>query len=370
MGRCAILTLTALLCCLPALRPASAAQDEKIKAKIADLLDNKDVKKRRKAISDLEQDGVGRFKEIMQAMQVALEKDPEPIVRQEVAAVLGRAGEDAKEAIPSLAYSLRHDKDDKTREQAGRALLQMVPASRRALQQLAEALQDSYAPTRAVAAEAIKTLGEHSKTAVPQLVDFLKAGKDKKGDAPARMYVALALGRVGAEGAKGTDALCAVLEDGGEDNSVREAAAESLGRIGLDAVGAAKPLANVVKSTKNPVSFRLAAVRALGKVEGETKDVWPALKIALEDNDSTMRLLAVRATTPYAHEEPEAVKTLTKIARSIDNNVEVRVAAIQELGRVGKDAKTAVNDLRFLEENDERDNIRLEAAQARKKIEG
>jgi hypothetical protein len=356
----------AVLCFLPSLRPARAGEEEKVKKLITDLLENKDVKKRRLAVIDLEIVGP-RIKGVLQAMQVALEKDAEPVVRQEVAAAIGRMGEDGREAIPSLAYSLRNDKDDKTREQAGRALLQMVPFAKRALQQLVEALQDSYAPTRAAAAEAIKSLGEQSKSAVPQMMDFLKGGKDKKADIAARMNIALAFGRVGGDGAKGTDVLCAVLVDTTEDDSVREAAADSLGRLGLDAAGSAKPLADTLKNTKNPTALRLAAVKALAKVEGETKDVWPALKVALDGGDATLRLLAVRAATAYAKEQPEVVREFVKIARSTAN-VELRLAAIQELGVAGATAKSAAPDLQYLIDNDERENIRQEAAVALKKV--
>jgi HEAT repeat protein len=366
MPRWLVLGFVVALCCLLAPRPAHAGEDAKVKKLITELLENKDVKKRRLALLDLEIVGA-RIKGVLPALQAALEKDPEPIVRQEVAAALGRMREDARDAIPALAASLHNDKDDKTREQAARALLQMVPYSKRALEQMVEALQDSYAPTRAAVAEAIKALGEQSKGAVPQMVDFLKSGKDKKADAVARMHIALALGRVGPDGAKGTDVLGAVLLDTAEDNAVREAAADSLGRLGLDAVGAAKPLAEVVKSTKNPRSLRLAAVKALAKVEGDGKEVWPALKVSLGDSDATIRLLAIRAATPYAAEQPEVVEMFIKIARSTEN-VEVRLAAIQELGMAGTAAKTALPDLRFLIENDERESIRMEAQQALKKI--
>jgi HEAT repeat protein len=366
MSRWLFFGLVVALCCLFAPWPARAGEDAKVKKMITELLENKDVKKRRLALLDLEIVGA-RIKGVLTALQAALEKDPEPVVRQEVAAALGRMREDAKDAIPALASSLGSDKDDKTREQAGRALLQMVPYSKRALQQMVEALQDSYAPTRAAVAEAIKALGEQSKTAVPQMIDFLKSGKDKKADAVARMHIALALGRLGPDGAKGTDVLAVVLGDAAEDNAVREAAADTLGRLGLDAVGAAKPLAEIVKSTKNPLPLRLAAVKALAKVEGDGKEIWPALKVALADSDATVRLLAVRAATPYAAEQSEVVQTFIKIARSTEN-VEVRLAAIQELGMAGAAAKAALPDLRYLIENDERESIRMEAQQALKKI--
>jgi HEAT repeat protein len=352
----------------PAAPAARASQDEKLNQQIKQFLQDKDVKKRRLALLELEVVGP-RVKGVLQALGIALEKDPEPIVRREVALALARMGPDAQAAIPSLAYALKNDKDEDVREAAARALLQMAPLSQRALPQLVDALRDSHAATRAAAAETIKTFGEQSKTAVPELVAYLKSPKDKKTDAVARMHVALALGRVGEEGAKGTKVLIAVLSDTAEDLAVRAAAADSLGRFGLDAEGAARPLAEILASSKNDQALRLAAVKALAKVEGNAKVVWPALQVGLADSDSAVRILSVRAAGLYGKEEVEIVKALAKLARN-DDNVEARLAAIQELGLVGAAAQPAEQDLRYIIDHDEREPVRDQAAVALKKIKG
>jgi HEAT repeat protein len=344
------------------------AQDEKVNKLIVQFLQDKDAKKRRLALLELEIVGP-RAKGVLQAMSIVLEKDSEPVVRREVALALGRMGADAQAAIPALAFALKNDKDDTVREASARALLQMEPHSARALQQLIEALQDSHGPTRAAAAEALKLLGEQSRSAVPQLIEYLKSPKDKKSDAAARVQVALALGRVGEEGSRGTTALITVVSDPAEDVLVRVAAADSLGRFGLDAQGAAKPLADILGNNKNDQTLRLAAVKALAKVEGNTRQVWPALKIGLGDGDAMVRILTVRATGPYGKEEPEAVKILARLARN-DDNVEVRLAAIQELGLIGSAAKTAEPDLRYIIEHDERETVREQAEVAVKRILG
>jgi HEAT repeat protein len=343
-------------------------QDEKINKLIVQFLQDKDAKKRRLALLELEIVGP-RVKGVLQSMGIALEKDPEPVVRREVALALGRMGADAEPAIPALAFALKNDKDDTVREVSARALLQMLPHSARALQQLVEALQDSHGLTRAAAAETIKSLGEQAKSAVPQLIEYLKSPKDKKSDASARMHVALALGRVGEEGARGATVLTTVLSDPTEDVLVRVAAADSLGRFGLDAQGAAKPLADILGNTKNDQSLRLAAVKALAKVEGNTRLVWPALKVGLADGDAMVRILTIRAAGPYGKDEPEAVRILAKLARN-DDNVEVRLAAIQELGLIGSAAKIAEPDLRYIIEHDERETVREQAEVAVKRIQG
>jgi hypothetical protein len=344
------------------------ASDEKLNKVITQFLQDKDVKKRRLALFELEIAGA-RAKGILQALSIALEKDPEPVVRREVALALARMGPDAQAAIAAIAYAMKTDKDEAVRELAAKALLQMVPESQRVLQQLVDALGDSYAPTRAAAAETIKMLGEQSKSVVPQLVEYMKSPKDKKADATARIHVALALGRVGDEGAAGANVLITVLSDSDEDSTVRAAAAESLGRLGIDAANAGKPLAEILGNSKNDLQLRLAAVKALAKVEANSQQVWPALKIGLGESDSTLRILSVRAAGLYGKDQPEAVKMLAKIARG-DDNVEVRLAAVQELGRIGTAAKAVEEDLRYILDHDEREAVREQAALALKKIQG
>jgi HEAT repeat protein len=349
-------------------RPAAAqtGEEDRVKKLIVKLLEDKEVKQRRLALFELEIVGP-RVPGVLQAVTIALEKDADPVVRSDAALTLGRMMEDAKDSVPALARALRADKDERVRESAARALLQMMPHAKKALPQLAEALQDSSAPTRAAAAEAIKELGEQAKSIAPKLVAYLKAGTNKKEDSGARLYIAIALGRTGQESDKAVPLFAAMLIDPAEALSVREAAAEGLGRYGLDAQSSAKQLADILGQTKNELSLRLAAVNALAKVEGATSIVWPAFKMGLGDSDSTLRLQSIRAAGPYGKDEPEVVKLLSKSART-DNNVEVRLAAIQELGRLGANAKTAEGDLQYILENDERDVVRQNAEAALKKI--
>src|SRR2546429_2121204 len=98
MHRWIIAALAAALCLPAAARAAQSGEDAKVNKWIEQLLKAQDVKKRRLALLDLEIVGV-RAKGVLQALQIAVEKDAEPIVRQEVAACLARMGEDAKDAV-------------------------------------------------------------------------------------------------------------------------------------------------------------------------------------------------------------------------------------------------------------------------------
>ena len=101
---------------------------------------------------------------------------------------------------------------------------------------------------------------------------------------------------------------------------------------------------------------------ALGKVSKDATVVWPAVRGVLKEKDSALRSQAVRVAGPLGKQEKEIVTALQEVAR-LDGNVEVRVAAIQELGQLGPDGKAAEETLADLAANDPRPSIR-EAAQA------
>ena len=343
----------------------TSAEEEKVGKLIAQLLQDKDVNKRRLALLDLEI--YPRGKGVIQALTITLEKDSEAVVRGDAALILGRWGEDAKAAIPALANALKSDKDSAVREASARALLRMVPHSRTALLQLVNALQDSNLQTRAFAAQAIKALGEQSRPHLPKLIEYLNSTKDRKDDAHARADIAAALGGLGDTIAIPT--LIAVVAEIEEDVAVREAAADSIGQFGADAAGAIKPLADLLADAKNDTSLRLSAAKALAKLEADAKQIWSALKISLADPDATLRAISVRASGPCAKDEKEVVPLLAKLGRN-DNDVEVRLAAVQELGRLGQVAKAAEDDLRFIAANDERELVRQFAEEALRNISG
>jgi hypothetical protein len=367
-----VFAVAALIACGWALSTRTEAEqaggeEARVKKLIVQLIEDKDSKKRLLALFDLEVIGPRRFEGILQAVALAMEKDAEATVRVEAALALGRMGEDGKDAVPVLAKVLRGDKDERVRQVAARSLLQMMPHAKKALQALVEALEDSSGPTRAAAAEAIKALGEEARSAAPRLLEYVVKGKGKKEDAPARMYAVLALGRIGRDAPKTVPALAAVLGDSAEGMAVREAAAESLARYGVDAQIAAKSLAAALADTKNDGSLRLASAKALAKVEGDAATVWPALRSALGDSDAKLRLHTARTAGPYGKDEPEVIKVLARVAKS-DDNVEVRLAAIQELGSLGPTAKDAQNELRYVLDHDDRELVRQYAEAALKKI--
>jgi HEAT repeat protein len=296
-------------------------------------------------------------------------KETSAEIRREVALTLGRMGEDAKNTIRPLAAALRDDPAETVREAAAKALGSMVPHSRIVVADLADALQDKHAGTRAAAAETLKDLGKESISVVPKLIEALKPGKDKQADPFARIYVTHLLGRLGKDGAVAEKTLLAVVTDREEHVKVREAAAEAVGRLAAELENAVPALEQVIKDAKADLSVRLAALVAFGKIGPETKVAWPTVKYVLHEKkgDSNLRTQAVRHAGTLGKEEAEVIAEL-KIVCVKDDNIEVRLAAIQELGAQGPIAKDAEATLQSLASNDARPSIREAAAAALKKI--
>jgi hypothetical protein len=127
---------------------------------------------------------------------------------------LGAIGPDASEAVPKLAGLLVNSPSSKVRSEAALTLQKMVPDSRTAVGELAQALEDHEKLVRMNAAIALMRLDKDAKPAVPALI---KALKDKSNRDNLQTFtftiqeeVALALGRATAGT---TDGVAPLLEE-------------------------------------------------------------------------------------------------------------------------------------------------------------
>ncbi len=330
------------------------------------LLEDKRPKARRAAIIALEIAGP-KADRVLQGLGIALKQDTDPEIRREVAQALGRMGEEAKQSIRVLTEALSDDKEGSVREAAARALGSMAPHSRTVIPELTKALQDSYPGTRTAAVATLKELAAEAKPALPQVIDLLKNARDAKSEPLARVYAAQLLARLAGDAEAGVPVLAGVVADKEDNSQVRAAAAEALGRFGEKAETAAGKLSAVAGDTKADSVLRQKALMALAKVSRDAKVIWPALRGILQEKDSALRSQAVRVAGPLGKQEKAVLTELQKIARA-DENVEVRVAAIQELDELGSDAKAAEKTLEDLARDDPRPSIREAAAVALKRV--
>ncbi|MCX5647735.1 MAG: HEAT repeat domain-containing protein [Planctomycetota bacterium] len=200
--------------------------------------------------------------------------------------------------------------------QVGYAILLLSGSGRQDVRELVVACLKSEDPgVRCSAVEWV--LGNHEKSAVPQLLQLLKT---ESGVAKAN--VARALGAI-----KDSDAVEGLVASLGDaDAAVRESAAAALGAIGNPA--AAKPLAKALEAEKKP-QMVCWLVEALGKLK--SKDGAPAIRATLASEDSFVRRACAKTLGAIA--DAESVPAL--IAATKDAEDEVREFAARSLGQIG-----------------------------------
>jgi len=200
--------------------------------------------------------------------------------------------------------------------QVSYAILLLSGSGRQDVRDLVVACLKSKDP--GVRCSAVKwVLGNHEKSAVPQLLQLLKT---ESGVAKAK--VARALGAI-----KDSDAVEGLVASLGDaDAAVRGSSAAALGAIGNSA--AAKPLAKALEAEKKPQVVR-RFVEALGELK--SKDGAPAIRATLASKDWFVRGACVTALGAIG--DAESVPAL--IAATNDAEAEVRDLAARSLGQIG-----------------------------------
>jgi HEAT repeat protein len=212
-------------------------------------------------------------------------------------------------------------------------------------------------------------------------------------DPTVRWKAADALGKIGPPAAESAPALAERLKD--PDPYVRRVAAQSLGAInsphpdviyalvgrlvtedrdlvirplsefGPAAAPAVKNLIEIVTNTALSPTTRWEAIRTLGKIGPPAHEAGPALAIALNDPDELVREHAAESLGEI--KLTQATQALTRALA--DPAPRVRRDAVRSLGQLGRDAKSAVPEIKKLLD-DKDDKVRDAAKTALRRIEG
>jgi HEAT repeat protein len=180
------------------------------------LLKDPNVQTRREAAAILRRAGPNAKAAI--SMLVEGLKDSDLEVRRECLEAVGHCGADAQAALAVLRQLLA-DPDTKLRQRTVQLLALLGPEARVAVPELIVALKDPRLQDDVVA-----TLAKVGKPAVPSLLGALKEHKGL-----ARIGICRALGEIGPEAREARPALSSLLRD--EDPAVRVAASDALRRI-------------------------------------------------------------------------------------------------------------------------------------------
>jgi hypothetical protein len=343
--------------------------DRKLSEWVKMLREEKEPTKRYRAIIALEVAGP-RGKGVLQSLfDVLADKKADVETRREIARTLGRMGPDAKGAAEALGDALKNDASDSVKEAAAKALGgAMAEKGHTQVLILAGALSAKHEGTRVAAAESLRDLGGKARAALPQLLDVLK---NMNLDRFSRLYVAQLFAKLPEDIDKTSPVLIEVLHETSAHVSLREAAAESLGQLKAGAAVTALGKALHWEKDKDnaPVEVRRAAAVALLKIGSKATSVWPVIETSMKtDPDTYVRSQVIRLAGALGREESAAVPALTNACLK-DGSPDNRLAAIQELGALGRVAVSAKGTLAQIMREDGRQVLRNAAAAALKKIE-
>lgn len=198
--------------------------------------------------------------------------DPDPEVRREAAAALGKLSTSGAKQLPKLVEAMRHDPDGDVRTFAADAVGKMAPASEAAVGDLGAALADPDRRVRMNAAIGLMRLKEKARPAVP---DLIAAAADTDNDTnlgaftvSVRQMCLRALGAAAAGTPDGVPTFTAELGRLSADAN-RGIAAQGLGLAGEHGRAAA-PKIRAMLTDPNP-EVREVAAEALAQM-GEGRD--------------------------------------------------------------------------------------------------
>ena len=259
-------------------------------------------------------------------------KDKDPRLRAAAIGSLAALGIPAENYTDSL-LALVEDPDEKVRAAAVSAagkmdkdqLARLVPV-------LKKSLSDSSVEIRRAAASSLAEVGAAAAEARPGLQAALK-----DADPLVRALAARALGALGGSGRELVDDLLALL--GQKDPAVRLAAVEALGGFSGGVEDSMGPLLALAVSGDEPENLRLATIDALSRTAPKARAVQDALVSMLKKAPVKIRMASARALVSCRPDPGGAVAALAAAVR--DDNPDVRRAAVESVGEIGPAAQGA-----------------------------
>ena len=291
-------------------------------------------------------------------------QDKDPLVRIQAARDLGKLGPMAKDAVPALTEALK-DADEDVRSVAKRSLdaiqgTEPAPVGNPALVGIVKGLRSKSMPERIKATQQLAALGDKGREATPALLDAMMEVWPNEKEAfldtldkvdprigspiltllidksePAKIKSLVSLGRLGSEGKNALPVLVKLLQ------ANLPASKDDFDKDGELLVGALDTMSRVAPQEKI-VSQSILAVMTAPSINGYTY---------------------LREATGQRPENPQSRLVALSLARKHQLSPQVVVpglmrwltdtyglVAINELGRIGPDAKAAIpalNQLRF-----------------------
>ncbi len=274
---------------------------------------------------------------------------------EQVAALraLTRIGPKAGAAVSDVEELLDRGGPPALLAQAALFLGSVGRRARGAIEGLARLAEQGPSEARRAAIQALGSLGDVEGKAVEALGRL--ANRRAKEDRAARIEVLRALARLGPKAEPALSALRLALST--TDPDVRAAAVEALAAVGKPAVP------HLLRAMRDvDTAYVRAAIEALGKMGPDAKKAVPKLAEALPAAARVRDWRPARALAGIGKPSVRALIALCKEGRTA-----TKVQAAWALGRIGKDAKSAVSTLRRLVKDDD-PQVRVTAQKALENI--
>lgn len=264
-------------------------------------------------------------------------------------AALGKVQAKYDLALPNIARSLKVDSSPAVRFQAASVIAGLDPAIAATVDEdlVTAVTNEKDARVRKVLVAALGRFNAIAKKAVDPLTTLLKDPSPE-----IRAATADALGRVGADAKAAAPALVPLLAD--QDRSVRLGAVFALGRIAPDDLARVASVLVRQLGTEKDAEIRREIVVSLGLLTDRTAPTVQAIANLLKDPDIETRRVAVRTLGRFGLDASSVADALLKVAET-DKDKEMRIDAVRALGSaMGPALKVRATDLiRMLEKDDD-----------------
>jgi HEAT repeat protein len=247
----------------------------------------------------------------------ALSNQPSEITRQNLAALLGKAGVKQKIVSDTLSNIVLNDPVPQVRVMALVAFNNLVGAPDNSAVLCQILSHDSSEACRAMAANALGLKNSGDEIRVAALISAL----------------------------------------GDKNEEVVVAAINSLGNLGLQAKSALPALKKLVQENKTPamLPFAITAISQLGDDESIS-----LVASYVDDSDTSLKIVAVRALANYKDKAAPMFDKLIPLLKS--ENYALRLAVVQTVGSMGEKGKPAASALRLDVEKNPQDKGVVENA--------
>lgn len=291
-------------------------------------------------------------------------KDP----LQRIRAVLDIENDSVKssKAAASLFELVLSENDSHVREIAAGALFSMRDSAKDLAPGAIAILKNhsESAERRARAAQILGAIGNVAAASIPPLADTLE---DVTVPEPVRQATAVALVEYGRLPPQYMPRLGPIAFNPRENQRMRMLATQILGNAGAAANQFIPSLTAALTDRARDIAARAETARALGAIASESQvsyAVKPMIQVLLQSNDTDLRVAVTDALQAMRGTAKSALPTLRDVAVQKSKPVELRLAALDAIQRIGQDTNIFSSDLLKLAESPDVTEVRVKAAQA------